>query len=87
MLNTLTNFVNESAKAFGLGGGDGDGGGGDDEKAKKDEMFVQGIAGGDAGNPDKVQAKLDEINAKLTAIKESVETNDVVVKTWFESTQ
>jgi len=39
----------------------------------------------EATSEEKIFAKLDEIIAKINAIKESVETDEVVVKTWFEA--
>jgi len=68
----LTNFVNESAKAVGLGGG---------------EIDVQGLTEEEASEEDKIYEKLEEINAKINALKESVESEDVIIKTWFESSE
>jgi uncharacterized membrane-anchored protein YhcB (DUF1043 family) len=70
ILTTLGNFVNESAKAVGLGG---------------TGVEVEGLGSGEMSDQSKVQQKLDEINAKLNAIKDAIETEDVVVKTWFAS--
>jgi ribonuclease D len=72
ILDSLSNFVNESAKAIGLEGG---------------ELSVEGLTPQDAMSEEKVFGKLDEINAKITAIKESIETDEVVVKTWFEGSE
>ncbi|HQP11909.1 MAG TPA: hypothetical protein PK470_04000, partial [Candidatus Omnitrophota bacterium] len=72
ILSTLTNFVNEATDALGLGDSD---------------MTVEDLTEEEAGDEEKVFAKLDEINAKLNALKEAIETDDVVVKTWFESTE
>ncbi|HRZ40109.1 MAG TPA: hypothetical protein P5246_03780, partial [Candidatus Omnitrophota bacterium] len=69
ILNTLTAFVRESAAAAGLEG---------------EGLSIQDLSTEQAKDREKVTSKLDEINAKLTAIKESIEINDVVVKTWFE---
>ncbi|HPG99181.1 MAG TPA: hypothetical protein PLT39_09900, partial [Thermotogota bacterium] len=72
ILSTLTNFVNEAAEALGLGDSD---------------MTVDALTEQEAGDEEKVFAKLDEINAKLNALKEAIETDEVVVKTWFESAE
>lgn len=61
-----------------MGGGEGEEEGGLEVEA------LEGEAYSDAGL---IQQKLDEINAKLTAIRDSVETEEVVVKTWFESSE
>jgi len=81
ILDSLSNYVNQSASALGIGGdSDGGGGGGGGGGA-----YVDSLTGAEANDPEKVFEKLDEINAKLNALKEAVEVDDVVVKTWFES--
>jgi hypothetical protein len=34
---------------------------------------------------DKVREKLEEIDAKIKALREAMKTQDVVIKTWYES--
>ncbi len=74
MIGTLSNFVNESAKAAGLSGG---------------ELDVKPLNEKEATDQQKVYGKLDEINAKLNALKEATESesDNVVVKSWFEGGQ
>jgi len=71
ILNSLSSFLSESAKALGMEG----------------KLTVEGLAGGEAADPKKVYEKLDEINAKLAALKESVEQDKVIIKTWFEGAE
>jgi len=70
VLTTLTKFVNETSKALGIGG---------------EDIKVEDITDEEAQDKETVLEKLDEINAKLNALKEAIEINDVVVKTWFEA--
>ncbi|MFH1360041.1 MAG: LamG domain-containing protein [Candidatus Omnitrophota bacterium] len=70
IIDTLTNFVNESAKAVGLVG---------------EGVEVQPFESGAIVDAAKIDNKLSEIIVKVSAIKESVEKQDVVVKTYFES--
>jgi len=70
ILDTLTQFVNQSSEALGIGG---------------DDIQVESLTAQDADDKQKVFEKLDEINAKLSALKEAIEVDDVVVKTWFEA--
>ena len=69
MVSKLANFVNESNKAAGLGGSG---------------LDVQPLTEEEASDQEKVYSKLDEIDAKLNALKDSSETDGVVVKSWFE---
>jgi len=71
ILTTLTKFVNESSKALGLG----------------EEIEISELGADEADDGRKVHDKLNEINAKLDALKESVEMDKVVVKTWFEGSE
>jgi len=68
IMGTLSTFVNEAAEALGIGV----------------EVQVEDLTEEEATDEEKVQAKLDEINAKLSAIREAMETEDVVIKSWFE---
>jgi len=70
ILGVLSNFVNEGAKAVGMEG---------------QGITTEGLTPMEATSEEKVQEKLNEILAKLSALKESVETGGVTVKTWFES--
>jgi hypothetical protein len=72
ILNALTNFVNESSKAVGLQG---------------DGMGVAPLSGEDLSDEGKILSKLDEIAAKLDAMRESVETDDVAIRSWFEAVE
>ncbi len=69
ILKLLADSVKNSAKAIGL------------EK----EVRVENVTTKEAGDMSKVDEKLDEIKAKVSAIKESVETDHVVVKSYFEN--
>ena len=71
IISSLTNFVNQSAKAVGI---------------ENKEIQVQNLTEEEAQDQGKVYEKLDEINAKIAALKGSMETNEVVVKSWFEGT-
>jgi len=72
VLDTLTNFINEAAQALGMGGS-----GIDVEKLSDEEVF----------DPKKMNSKLDEIRAKLEGLKESIEKQEVSIKSWFESAE
>jgi len=72
ILGTLTNFVNESAKALGL---------------DSTELTIEDLTDEEAEEEENVYEKIDEINAKLAAIKESIEKDEVVVKSWFEGAE
>ena len=69
MIDKLSNVLNESAKAVGLEG---------------TGVEAEGLTKEEAIDNKKISDKLDEIRAKLEALKESVETQDVVIKTYFE---
>ena len=49
------------------------------------DIDIDNLTSVEAEDKENVLEKLDEINAKLNALKEAVEVNDVVVKTWFEA--
>jgi hypothetical protein len=70
ILAVLSTFVNESAESLGIEG---------------EQISVSALSPADAKDMTKVYSKLDEINAKLSALKESVGTEGVVMKTWFEA--
>ena len=59
-----------------------------DKEAKKagmDDMGAGELSTKDAKDLDKVNEKLEEITAKLNALQEAMNVQDVVVKTWYES--
>ena len=70
ILSSLTSFVNQASSALGITGKD---------------ISVENLSAEQAKDEENVYEKLNEINAKLDAMKQSVETNEVVVKTWFEA--
>jgi hypothetical protein len=74
IVKALKKFLDDQAKAAGLGG---EGAGSGLEVAMKD------IAKGK--DLDKVKEKLEEIDAKIKALKEAMKSQDVVIKTWYES--
>ena len=73
ILDTLGNVVNESVKAAGLG--------------EDENLMVSPLSDQEISDEGKIHEKLDEINAKLNALKESVESDEVVVKSWFENSE
>ena len=66
----LTNLVEQSAKALGLAG---------------DGIKIEPLKKGEEVDMSHVNEKLDEIKTKVAVLKESVEADQVVVKSWFES--
>ena len=48
-------------------------------------MAVAPLTGKEAQDMEKVKEKLEEINAKIAALREAMNVQDVVVKSWYES--
>ena len=68
-LNSLTNFLNQQAKQAGL------------EKT----LGVSGLSAKESQDMEKVNEKLEEIDAKIAALREALNVQDVVVKSYYES--
>jgi len=49
------------------------------------EIEIKELVQQDYDNVEKVNDKLQEIDAKLSALKESIAEDDVIIKSWFES--
>ena len=69
VLDLLNQKFSEAAKQAGLA----------------DTMTVAELSEKQAKDMQKVNEKLEEITAKINALREAMEVQDVVVKTWFES--
>ena len=48
-------------------------------------MAVSELSAKESKDMEKVNEKLEEINAKIAALREAMNVQDVVVKSWYES--
>ena len=69
IIDSLNQLLQREAKAAGL----------------EDTMTVAALSEKESKDMEKVNAKLEEITAKINALREAMNVQDVVVKTWFES--
>ena len=51
----------------------------------EETMTVAQLSEKESKDIEKVNGKLEEITAKINALRETMQIQDVVVKTWFES--
>ena len=51
------------------------------------QISVEALSEEETLDPKRVYQKLDELNAKLAALRESVEGDKVIIKTWFEGAE
>ena len=68
-IDNLNKFLAEEAKKAGL----------------QQPMTVKELSASEAKDMEKVNEKLEEINAKIAALREAMNVQDVVVKSWYES--
>ena len=68
-IDKLTTFLNDQAKKAGM------------EKT----LSVASLATNEAKDMEKVNEKLEEINAKIAALREAMNVQDIVVKSYYES--
>jgi hypothetical protein len=100
IIQKLSEFLQQQAQMAGLGSASPDGSGAGSGKGEGEgEGEAESAAGkGPGGSPldvddiakgefdmDAVNDKLEEIDAKINALKEAMDTEDAVVRTWFES--
>jgi len=69
IIDTLTQMLSREAKKAGL----------------EDTMTVAQLSEKESKDIQKVNEKLEEITVKINALREAMQVQDVVVKTWFES--
>ena len=68
-IDKLTKFLNDEAKKAGL----------------QQTLTVKDLSRQEAKDMEKVNEKLEEINAKIAALREAMNVQDVVVKSYYES--